>query len=139
MAMDDVASNVMYMRLRFSAPSTAELVRTEGISSLRLLGGLNINHVKSLVKAIRHPGGADIGNSVSETSEHRLIVSCHICKYWSCTSQESKTCADLVTIGDLIEEAERQMELEKNSDNDQAIFHAFNDAEVNKNFSVLYK
>ena len=81
MAMDDVASNVMYMRLRFSAPSTAELVRTEGISSLRLLGGLNINHVKSLVKAICHPGGAAIGNAVSKTAKHHLIDVCYICKY----------------------------------------------------------
>ena len=115
--MNDVAFDAMYVRLGFSDPAATELVRTEGINSLRLLGGLNADRVKYLVKAICRPGGAAIGHAVSETAEHHLIVACHICKYWRCTSRESKTCADLVTTGDLFEEAERQMELEKNWDN----------------------
>ena len=41
--------------------------------------------------------------------------------------------------GDMFEEAERQMELEKNWDNDQAIFRAFTNAKVNNNFNILYK
>ena len=139
MAMNDVAFNVMYMRLGFSAPAETELVRTEGINSLRLLGGLNIDHVKSLVKAICRSCGAAINHAVSETAEHHLIVACHICKYSSLTSRESKTCADLVTSGDLFEEAEHKMELKRNWDSDQEIFHAFTNVEVNKNFNVLYK
>ena len=31
------------------------------------------------------------------------------------------------------------MDIERTWDNDQAIFHAFTDVEVNKNFNVLYK
>ena len=30
------------------------------------------------------------------------------------------------------------MKLERNWDNDQAIFHTFTDAKVNKNFNMLY-
>ena len=81
MAMNDVAFNVIYVRLGFSAPAAAELIPNEGINSLRLIGGLSVNRVKSLVKSIRRPGRAAIGNSVSKTVEHHLIVSCHICKY----------------------------------------------------------
>ena len=100
---------------------------------------MNADRVKYLVKAICRPDGAAIGHAVSETAEHHLIVACHICKYWRCTSRESKTCADLVTTGDLFEEAERQMELEKNWDNNLAIFHAFTNSKVNKNFKMLYE
>ena len=78
MAMNLFSFNAMYMRIDFSAPATAELVRTKVINSLRLLGGLNINRVNYLVKAIWLPGGAAIGNAVSETAEHHLIVACHI-------------------------------------------------------------
>ena len=63
----------------------------------------------------------------------------HICKYWRRTSRQRKTCANLFTTGDLFEEAERQIELERTWDNNQAIFHAFTDAEVNSNFNVLYE
>ena len=100
---------------------------------------MNVEQVKSLVKAIHCPGRAAIGNAVSETSEHHFIVACHICKYWCCTSRESKTCSDLVTTGGLFEEAERQMELERNLYNNKEIFHAFTDAYLNKNFNVLYE
>ena len=65
MEMNDVAFNAMYVRLGFSAPAAMELVRTKGINSLSMLGDLNINCVKSLVKAIRHPGGDAIGHAVS--------------------------------------------------------------------------
>ena len=65
MAMNDVLFNTMYERLGFLAPAATELVRTEGINSLRLLSGLNIDCVKSLVKDICCLDGADIGNSVS--------------------------------------------------------------------------
>ena len=111
MAMNDFAFNTMYVRLGSSAPTAAELVCTKGINNLRLLGGLNVNRVKSLGKSIIYSGGAAIGNDVSETAKHHLIVACHICKYWRRTSQESKTCADLVTTIDLFDEAERQMKL----------------------------
>ena len=57
----------MHERLGFSAPATRELFRTKGIKSLRLLGGLNVDRVKSLVNYIRRPGEAAIGNAVSET------------------------------------------------------------------------
>ena len=136
--MHHVAFNVMYVRLGFSAPSATELIRTEGINSLRLIGGLNVDHVKSLIKAIIRPGGVAIGHAVSETSEHYLIVACQICKYWRRNSRESKTCAELVTTGDLFEEAERQMDFKRNWDNDQESFHAFNDAKLNKKFNALY-
>ena len=112
--MNDVAFNAMYVRLGFSAPSAMELARTKGINRLRLFGGLNVNRVKSLVNAICHQGRAVIGHSVSETAEHHLIVTCQIYKYWRRTSRESKTCSDLVTTGDMFEEAERQMDLESN-------------------------
>ena len=137
--MNGVVFNTMYKRLGFSALATTELVRTEGINSLRLLGGLNIDCVTSLVKAILRPAGDAIGNDVSETLENHFIVACHIYKYWRCTSQQSKTCADLVTNGYLFEKEERQMELGRTWDNNQAIFHAFTDSEVNKNFNILYK
>ena len=39
----------------------------------------------------------------------------------------------------MFEEAERQMELERTWDNYQAIFHAFTNTEVNKNFNMLYE
>ena len=58
-------------------------------------------------------------NAVSKIEEHHLIVACHIYKYWRRTSRERKTCAVLVTTGDLFEEAERQMDLEDNWDNNQ--------------------
>ena len=86
MSMNYIELNVMYVRLGFSAPSATELVRTEGINSLRLLGGLNADRVKYLVKAICRPGGAAIGHAVSETAEHHLIVACNIYKYWRRTS-----------------------------------------------------
>ena len=79
---------------------------------------MNVDRVKSHVKTIRRLGGAAIGNAVSEIAEHYLIVACHICKYWRCTSREIKTCANLVTTGDLFEETEYQMDLERNWDND---------------------
>ena len=63
--MNDVAFNAMYEMLRFSAPTTTELFLNKGINSLRLMGGLNFDRVKSLVKAIRRPGGSAIGNAVS--------------------------------------------------------------------------
>ena len=138
-AMNDVSFNTMYERLRFSAPAATELFRTKVINSLRLLCGLNVNRVNSLVNAIRRPGRSAIGNSVSETAEHHFIVARHICKYWRHTSRQIQTCADLVTTGDLFEEAERQMDLERTWENDQAVFHAFTNAEVNKNFNMLYK
>ena len=137
--MNDVVFNTMYKRLGFSAFAAIELVLTKDISILRLLGGLNFNCIKSLVKAICRPGGAAIGNDVSETAEHHLIFACHICKYWRRTSRKIKTCTNLVTNGDMFEEAEHQMELERNWDNNQAIFHAFTSAEVNKNFNMIYK
>ena len=89
MEMDDVAFNAIYVRLGFSDPSVTELVCTEGINILRLIGGLNVNRVKSLVKAIRRPSGVAIDNAVSETAEHHFIVVCHICKYWRRTSRQS--------------------------------------------------
>ena len=118
MATNYVAFNVIYVRLGVSAPVAAELVCTEGINSLRLLGGLNADRVNSLVKVISPPDGSAIGNAVSEIAEHYLIVACHICKYWRCTSREIKTCANLVTTGDLFEETEYQMEIKRNWDND---------------------
>ena len=139
MAMNDVLFNMMYKRIKFSAPAATELVYTENINGLRLLGGLNINRVKSLVKSIFCPGGAAIGNAVSETTEHHLNFAFYICKYWRRTSQKIKTCANLITTCDLFEEAERQMDLKRTWDNDQAIFHPFPDAEVNKSFNVIYK
>ena len=51
-AMNDVEFNTMYERLGFSAPATRELFRTKVINSLRLLGGLNVDRVKSLVNYI---------------------------------------------------------------------------------------
>ena len=87
MAVNNVVFNAMYMRLGFSAPSATELVCTKGINSLRLLGGLNVDSANSIFKAICRPGGAAIGNAVSETKEHHLIVACHICKYWRRTSR----------------------------------------------------
>ena len=90
-----------------------EIFRTEVINILRLLGGLNVDRVKSLVKAIRRPGGAAIGTDVSETAEHHLIVACHICKYWRRTSRQSKNYADLVTTSDLFEEAGRKWRLKR--------------------------
>ena len=77
-AKNDVAFNAMYENLGFSAPSATELFCTKDINSLRLIGGLNINRVKYLGKAILCPGGAAIINSVSETAEQHLIVLCHI-------------------------------------------------------------
>ena len=68
MAMNDVVFNAIYARLGFSAPAAAELVRTEGINSVRLLGGLNVNRVKSPVKSICLPVGAAIDNAVSKTA-----------------------------------------------------------------------
>ena len=85
--MNDVAFNVMYVRLCFLAPAAAELVHTKGINNLRLLGGLDVNHVNSLVKIIHRPDRSDIGSDVSETTEHNLILVCHICKYWRQTSR----------------------------------------------------
>ena len=79
--MNDVAFNTMYKRLGFSAFAAIELVLTKDISILRLLGGLNFNCIKSLVKAICRPGRATVGNAVSETAEHHFIVACQICKY----------------------------------------------------------
>ena len=70
MEMNDATFNAMYVRLEFSAPAAEELVRIKGINSLRLLGGLNVDRVKSLVKAIHRPGGAAIGNAVSKTAEN---------------------------------------------------------------------
>ena len=119
MEMNDVAFDPMYARLGFSDPAATELVRTEGINTLRLLGGLNVNRVKSLVKAICRPGGAAIGHAVSETAGRHLIVACHICKYWRRTSRESKTYCDLVTTGYLFEEVERQIDLKRNWDINQ--------------------
>ena len=74
MEMNDVAFNAMYMRLGFSAPAAMELVRTKGINSLRLIGGLKDDSVKSLVNSIRRPGGDAIGNHVSETSKEKLAL-----------------------------------------------------------------
>ena len=136
---NDVAFNAMYKRIGFSDPATRELVRTKGINSLRFLCGLNVDRIKYLVKAIIRTGGATIGNSVSETAEHHFIVACHICKYWRRTSPKGIYFSDLVTTSDLFEEEERQMELKRTWDNNQAIFHAFIDAKLNKNFNVLYK
>ena len=87
--MNDITFNAMYKRLVFLAPAATETVRNEGIDSLRLLGALEIGRVKYFFKAIRRPGGAAIGNAVSETAEHHLIVACHICKYWRRTSRQS--------------------------------------------------
>ena len=139
MVMNDIAFNLMYMKHVFSVPATAELVRTKVINSLRLLGSLNADHVKSLFKAIRRPVGAAIGNSVYETAEHHLIVAFHIYKYWPHTSRERKNCAGLFTTGDVFGEAGRQLDLEKNWDNDQSIIRSFAGAEVNKNFNVIYE
>ena len=100
---------------------------------------MNIDRVKYLVKFIRRQGRAAIVHAVSETAEQHFSVTCHICKYWRRTSRERKTCADLVTTGDLFEEVERQMELKRNWDNDQSIFHDFTYAKVNKNFNVIYE
>ena len=55
------------------------------------------------------------------------------------TGHTNKNCVDIVTTGDIFEELERQMELKINWDNDQAIFHAFTDAEINKNLNVIYE
>ena len=126
--MNDVAFNAMYVRLFFKAPAAAEVFHTKGINNLRLLGGLNVNHVNSLVKFIHRRDRSDIGSDLSETIEHHLILVCHICKYWRQTLRESKTCAELVKTGDLFEEAERQMDLKTNWDNDKEIFHDFTDA-----------
>ena len=76
--MNDIAFNAMYERLVFLAPAATETVRNEGIGSLRLLGALDIGRVKYFFKAIRRPGGAAIGNAVSEIAEHHLIVAFHI-------------------------------------------------------------
>ena len=65
MAMNYSAFNAMYVKLEFLAPDAAELVRTKGINSLRLLGCLNFGRGKSFVKAICRPGGAAIGHTVS--------------------------------------------------------------------------
>ena len=78
--MNDVAFNAVYKSLMFSYPAVTELVRNEGINILRLLGGFNIDRVKSLVKAISRPGGSDISTAVSERAEHHLIVACHFYK-----------------------------------------------------------
>ena len=89
-AINDGALNVMYKRLGFSTSVETELVCTEGINSLRLIGGWNVDRVKTLVKAIRRPGGVSIYNAMSETAEHHLIVAFHICKYWHFTSWQTK-------------------------------------------------
>ena len=104
----------MYVRLCWAVLASAKLVDTKSINSLKLLGSLPVDHSKSIVKAICRPDKNAGWNDVSKTAEHHLIVGCFICKYWRRCLRECNMIADQVTTGNLFEDTERQMELEKN-------------------------
>ena len=76
---------------------------------------------------------------MSNTAEHHLIVGYFICKYWRRCLRETKTVGNLITTGDLFEEAERHMELVKNWVNDQAIFQPLTDLYIKKSFNVHFE
>ena len=97
----------MYIRLGWSNPAATELVNINDINTLELLRSLNDDRVKSIVKAICHPGGDTIGKDVSENAQHNLIVGCFICKYWCRCSRDRKIVCDMITTSNLFEEAER--------------------------------
>ena len=76
----NVAFKAMYVRLDWSDQAAAKLVDTESINSLKLFRSLTIDRIKFIVKAICCQVGNAVGNAVSKTVEHHLIVGCFICK-----------------------------------------------------------
>ena len=69
----------MYVRLGWSQEAATKLVTTEGMNTLNFLRSLTADQVKTVVKAIRRPGGVAIRKAVPEKAEHNLSVSCAIC------------------------------------------------------------
>ena len=104
----NVAFEAMYIVLGWSDLAAVEVVETEGINTLRLLGSLKVDRVKSSVKDICCTGKKAVRNAVSETAEHHLIVRCFICKHCCRYSCNTKTMANLVTTGDLFEVGRRR-------------------------------
>ena len=71
----------MFQRLGMSQAAALRLVDTKGINLLELLANLTVLWCKSLVYAIRHPGGVGQGRAVAEKAEHNLAICCAVYRY----------------------------------------------------------
>ena len=107
MAANLAAMRAMFQRLGMSQAVAIVLVDTEHIISLALLAKLSAARCKSLVYALRRPGGVAQGHPVTESAEHNLSVCCAICRYWERCSRDTKIAADLVLTGNVFEEGVR--------------------------------
>ena len=115
------------------------LVDTEHIISLALLAKLSAARCKSLVYALRRPGGVAQGHPVTESAEHNLSICCAICQYWERCSRNSNAASDIVLDTDLFEEGVRQAELELSWVNSEAGFVPLTEQDIQRNFTLHYE
>ena len=70
------AMTAMYVRLGFSANASSKLVVDQGMDDLKELGLLSDKEVDTLMKAVKTPGGAALGELVSMRANTSLKLAC---------------------------------------------------------------
>ena len=116
MAATRLAARNMFQLIGFSDEASVTLVDDEGLETSEDFAYLTDDRVRSIVKAIRRPGGAADGATVSERAQHHFMLAAKLIQYWIRT----KRSIDFTLIQlNMFPEIERQSLLEvgwKNSD-----------------------
>ena len=81
------AMTAMYVRLGFSANASSKLVVNQGMDDLQELGLLSDKEVDTLMKAVKTPGGAAIGELVSMRANTNLKLACFFIRHKDRTSR----------------------------------------------------
>ena len=115
MAAVQAAARNMFRLIGFSDDASLRLVGDEGLNTPDAFLDLTDERIKSIVYAIRRPGGALVGHGVSERAQHHFTLAAKLIQYWVRTKR-----AIVFTAVQLnsFPQIERQMALELAWNND---------------------
>ena len=125
-----------FTRIGYPNNGADKLIDDEGLSDITHLATLDLERAKSIVKTLKSPGGRGAGIAISTRATYNLAFAAHLAKMWKRT-QRPNGMTD-INVGDTLEDARIQMELEFKHRNDSSIFKPFTNNELkDRNFLEL--
>ena len=125
----------MFVRLEFTDEAAEILVEREKIVKMNTLRKMDRKRIDATCQALRRPGGGDDGVAVAALAQHNLLLASALADIWHRTSRTKGP--DDIKDDDVLEAAGVQLALEEKWKNDDAVFTAVTDAELNKDFSSI--
>ena len=113
--------NILFKSLGFNNPFAKKLVDDEYFKNVEVYYKCNEEHCIDTMKALHHPGGTLVGESVSAMACNNFRIGGFLLNIWERTHRFSKKVGNVVINTNLSEQAERQAKLEKNHGNKLAI------------------